>query len=279
MTYKSILVHVDHSFACRQRVALAIELTRSQNAHLVGVAPTGIVYLPYGAGSESIGHYYEEVTQALREFAQQGVDTFEQQVAEAGVQSTESRIANEDAGAAMSLHGRYADLVVLGQTNPDAMGVAVDAGFPQYVLLHVARPVLVVPYAGTFSNIGQKVMVAWNASRESARAVSDALPILKLAAQVQVVVFNPKKGSMDGHGQDPGADIALYLARHGVKVEVSQETTSIDIGNALLSRMADYGSDLLVMGGYGHSRFRETLLGGVTKTILEHMTVPVLMSH
>lgn len=279
MTYKSIVVHVDNSLACKQRVALAIELAQSQDAHLVGLAPSGVMYLPFGAGGDVTGLYYEKAATALREIAQEGIDTFEQQVAQAALKSTESRIVDDDASMALTLHGRYADLVVLGQTDPDTKGVAVDAVLPQHVLLHVARPVLVVPYVGTFRNIGQKVMVAWDAGRESARAVSDALPILQRAAQVRVVVFNSKEDSMDGHGQDPGADIALFLARHGVKVEVSREETSIDIGNALLSRMADYGTDLLVMGCYGHSKFRETVLGGVTKTILEHMTVPVLMSH
>lgn len=279
MTYKNIVVHVDNSLACKQRVALAIELTQTQNAHLVGLAPSGVMYLPFGAGGDVTGLYYEQAATALRELAQKGIDAFEQQVVKAGVNSVEGRVVDDDASMALTLHGRYADLVILGQNDPGTKGVAIDAVLPQHVVLHVARPVLVVPYVGSFSNIGQKVMVAWDAGRESARAVADALPILKRAAQVQVLVFNAKKDTMDDHGQDPGTDIALFLARHGVKVEVSQEETGIDIGNALLSRMADYGSDLLVMGAYGHSRFRETVLGGVTKTILEHMTVPVLMSH
>ena len=279
MSYKSILVHVDNTIASKQRVALAIELAQSQNAHLTGLAPTGVLYLPFGAGGDVTGLYYEQAATALRDIAQKGMDEFDKQVALAGNISYESRVVDDDSSMALTLHGHYADLVVLGQRDASTKGIAVDAVLPQHVLLHVARPVLVVPYAGTFSNIGQKVMVAWDAGRESARTVSDALPILKRAAQVQVVVFNGKQGPADAHGQEPGADIALFLARHGVKVEVSQEETSIDIGNALLSRMADYGTDLLVMGGYGHSRFRETMLGGVTKTILDNMTVPVLMSH
>ena len=280
MTYRSIVVHVDHSDACRQRVALAIELAQSQQAHLTGVATTGVIHFPYGGGGNAMGIYYEAATTELRETAQQGVDAFKRQVAQAGLPSAECRIANEEANAALTLQGHYADLVVLSQSNPDIIrGVAVDAVLPQHVLLHVARPVLLVPYAGTFSHIGQQVMVAWDSGRESARAVADALPILKLAAKVRVIVFNGKKGATDGHGPHPGQEIALYLSRHGVKVEVSEEETSIDIGSALLSRMSDYGSDMLVMGGYGHSRFRETILGGITRTILEHMTVPVLMSH
>lgn len=284
MTYKSILVHVDHSDACRQRVALAIELAQSQQAHLTGVVPTGVIYYPYGGvgyggGGSAMGIYYEAATTELREVAQQSVDSFKRQVAQAGLPSAECRIANEDAIGALTLNGHYADLVVLSQSNPDIQGIAANAVLPQHVLLHVARPVLLVPYAGTFSNIGQQVMVAWDSGRESARAVADALPILKLAAKVHVIVFNGRKDAPDGHGPHPGTEIALYLSRHGVNVEASEEETSIDIGSALLSRLSDYGSDMLVMGGYGHSRFRETILGGITRTILEHMTVPVLMSH
>ena len=284
MTYKSILVHVDHSDACRQRVALAIELAQSQQAYLTGVVPTGVIYYPYGGvgygeGGSAMGIYYEAATTELRAVAQQSVDSFKRQVAQAGLPSAECRIANVDAIAAFTLHGHYADLVVLSQSNPDIQGIAANAVLPQHVLLHVARPVLLVPYAGTFSNIGQQVMVAWDSGRESARAVADALPILKLAAKVHVIVFNGRKDAPDGHGPHPGTEMALYLSRHGVNVEASEEETSIDIGSALLSRMSDYGSDMLVMGGYGHSRFRETILGGITRTILEHMTVPVLMSH
>ena len=279
MTYKSIVVHVDHSDACRQRVALAIELAQSQQAHLTGVATTGVSNHPYGGGSNAVGMYYEAATTELREIAKLAVESFKRQVAQAGLHSAECRIATEEANAALTLKGHYADLVVLSQSNPDIRGVAAASVLPQHVLLHVARPVLLVPYAGKFSHIGQQVMVAWDSGRESSRAVADALPILKLAAKVHVIVFNGKKGSPDGHGPHPGTEIALYLSRHGVKVEVSEEETSIDIGSALLSRMSDYGSDMLVMGGYGHSRFRETILGGITRTILEHMTVPVLMSH
>lgn len=117
-------------------------------------------------------------------------------------------------------------------------------------------------------------------------AITQTLPILKQAELVQIAVFNPDDNP-GLHGDQPGADIALYLARHGVKAEASVHYTDedrvekrkLDVGNALLSLANDFGSDLLVMGAYGHSRWRETFLGGVTKTILESMTIPVLMSH
>ena len=137
---------------------------------------------------------------------------------------------------------------------------------------------MIVPHAGHFERPGKHVLIAWDGSMEATRAVSNALPALRRAKQVTVALFNvPRYGIV--HGQEPGADIAQYLARHGVKVNVCNDVTAIDIGNALLSLAADKGADLLVMGGYGHSRFREVLLGGVTQTILKTMTLPVMLSH
>ena len=122
-------------------------------------------------------------------------------------------------------------------------------------------------------------MIAWNASREAARAVKNAMPFLERAEAVDVVTFHPHTGR-DAHGELPGADIALHLARHGIQVDVQRlDCDDIDVGNALLSHAADRGSDLLVMGCYGHSRLREWVLGGATRTILQSMTVPIVMAH
>jgi nucleotide-binding universal stress UspA family protein len=165
---------------------------------------------------------------------------------------------------------------VIGQPHAaDASGVEPD--FAERLLLSGGRPLLIVPYAGEFGDVGKRALVAWNASREAARAVTDAIPLLREAQGVQIVAFDPEGAA---HGEIPGADIGLYLARHGIKVTVSQQTApDVDVGNQLLSRAAELGSDLIVMGGYGHSRLRELVLGGVTRTLLGSMTVPVLMSH
>jgi nucleotide-binding universal stress UspA family protein len=150
--------------------------------------------------------------------------------------------------------------------------------FPQYVVINSGRPVLIVPYSGKFENIGNRVLIAWDASMAATRTVTNALPLLKRAQIVEVALFNPES-QPQVHGALPGSDVAIYLARHGIKVEVLQRTTDADIGTALLALATELDSDLLVMGGYGHSRFREILLGGVTRTVLEAMTIPVLMSH
>jgi nucleotide-binding universal stress UspA family protein len=150
---------------------------------------------------------------------------------------------------------------------------------PEQVILGCGRPALVIPYIGPPATLGERVVVAWDASREAARAVNDALPLLERAKTVSVVTINPRQQPF-GHGEEPGADIGLHLARHDVKIEVERVVSrDIDVANTILSQVANEGADLLVMGAYGHSRLREYVLGGVTRTILAEMTVPVLMSH
>jgi nucleotide-binding universal stress UspA family protein len=141
------------------------------------------------------------------------------------------------------------------------------------------RPLLVVPFAGSYEAVGHNVLVGWNGSGEAARAINDALPLLKQAKKVTVLAINPRHG-IGGDGDVPAADIALHLARHGVTAEAAHTIASdISEGDALLSYAADLGVDLLVCGMYGHSPLRERAFGGVTRSLLTEMTVPVLMSH
>jgi nucleotide-binding universal stress UspA family protein len=167
--------------------------------------------------------------------------------------------------------------VVAGQPTDQDTGDL--RGLADELALSAGRPVLFVPYAGRFPSLGKRVLVAWDTGREAARAVSDALPLLQRAESVEVTAFDPERGRR-GHGQEPGADVGLYLARHGIKVQAARQSgAGFEVGAQILSRAADQGADLIVMGAYGHSRMRELVLGGVTRTILESMTVPVLMSH
>ena len=135
---------------------------------------------------------------------------------------------------------------------------------------------LLVPYAGTFANVGGRVLVAWNGSAQAARAVNDALPFLQSAERVVVVMVNPARGD-----RTEGTDIARHLARHGIAAEITDIVTDRNgnVGNVLLSRATDEAADLIVIGAYGHSRLRELVLGGVSRALLGHMTVPVLMAH
>jgi nucleotide-binding universal stress UspA family protein len=279
MDFKDLLVLVDESPSGAHRIDLAVQMASVFGAHLTGLC----VSEPSELRPSVLAQFPPEVLDMLSRVAHEDAARVKAvwdarlHAADAGV-STEWRAAEGDSGEVASVHARYADLTVLGQVDPDNPIGASD--LPEQVILGSGRPVIVVPYAGKFKRIGQRVMVAWNASREATRAVNDAMPILERAASVRVVSVNPGDGPPWGHGAVPGADISLHLARHGVRVEA--ETINADdvrVDDALLSRAFDVGADLIVMGGYGHSRLGEFVLGGATRHILRQITIPVLMSH
>lgn len=279
MAYKNLLVHLDDSEACAGRLAVAVALAEAQDAHLTGLAVATETSLPTYVG----GQLPPEVLDMQRQHALKRAKTagahYTDAMKKAGRPEDLRLVSTLDIDVAtiIALHARYADLVVLGQPDAGREGPP-GRHTVEEVVLTCGRPAIVVPYIGAKA-VGRRVMIAWDAGREAARAVNDSLPLLKQADEVVVLSVNPKPG-IDGHGEQPGADIALHLARHGIKVEAQQtRSDEISIGETILSRLADAGSDLLVMGAYGHSRFRELVLGGVTRTLLEEMTVPVLMSH
>ncbi|MGH6900708.1 MAG: universal stress protein [Geminicoccaceae bacterium] len=279
MALKNLLVHVDDNKACAARVRAAIDLAIAHEAHLAGVyvisdpSPATFVggYLP----PETL----DMLQRQLRERADAALARFTE-VAKRNQISFETRtdgVLSTAMAEALATHARYADVVILGQADP--ADAEAPRSLPEEVTLASGRPSLVIPYIGPAATLGQRVTVAWDASREAARVVNDALPLLERAQAVGVVTVNPSETPF-GHGEQPGADIALHLARHGIKVDVQRiESRDVDVANIILSHIADQSSDLLVMGAYGHSRLRELVLGGVTRTILRDMTVPVLMAH
>jgi nucleotide-binding universal stress UspA family protein len=275
--YKSILVHYDAGRNAADRLENAIGLADGFDAHIACLYALDAEAEP-SAGYEATQLLREARVRARAEMRDAARASYDACLHRTGFERAEWRESTLDALEVVPLHARYADLVVIGQYNPDAPG-GVERGFARGLPLAAGRPVLVVPYAHERRPIARRVMIAWNASREAARAVTDALPLLERASQVQVVAFDAER-SRGGHGEEPGADIALYLARHGVKVAISRyDAPDIDVGNQLLSRAFDFSADLIVMGAWGHSRLREFVLGGVTRTLLESMTVPVLMAH
>lgn len=278
MSYKTILVHVDESSHAGERSKIAAAIAMTQKAHLIGTAVTGASrYLVQARMLAELDPNLRTHLDFLRQRARRGLEDFEAAVLKLGWSSFEKRLVDDEAGGGICLQARYADLVVIGQHDPNEISPVTMPDFPQYVVLNSGRPVLLVPYAGRFDNIGRRVLIAWNASMEATRAVASAMPLLKRAQMVEVIVFNPRTHAQ-AYGPQPGADMALFLARHDIKAEVLQRDAD-QVGEALLSLAGDLGSDLIIMGGYGHNRFREILLGGVTRTMLASMTVPVLMSH
>ena len=280
MSYKTILVQVDDSSALATRVEIACRIARQQNAYLIGAATTGVSQSVYhSVAVDMSAEYIAAYVDSLQERAAAALESFVATTVKLGVHSVEKRLVNDETSGGISWQARYCDLVVLGQPDPAALNPFVPHDFPQTVALHSGCPVLVVPYAGQFPDFGKKVLVAWDGGREAKQAVRDAIPLLQQATTVEIAVFNPSERP-DTHGAQPGADIALYLARHGIKIVVREVIMRhADIGTALLSHVTDIEAGLLVMGCYGHSRFHEILLGGVSRTILSSMTVPVLMSH
>ena len=275
MSYKTILVHVDVGAKAADRVEIAARLAETYDAHLVGVHALTQIRLQGAVYAQAASIIDEAMKRAAADSAKRSEAAFNEGVKRVGWSKVEWRASARDASLVLPLHARYADMIVLGQAGREDTGVAAD--LPDQIALTAGRPMLVVPYAGKIGTIGQRVLVTWNASRESTRAVTDALPLLQKAKHVHVVSFNPDEGD---HGDQPGADIGLWLARHGVKVDVSRQTVPThDIGAQILSRAADLGVDMIVSGAYGHSRVRELMLGGVTKLLLDSMTVPSLMSH
>lgn len=285
MTFKDILVHVDAGPRTKTRLAAAVGLARQHDAHLTAV---GIIEMPnaeyfYGSVMPLAGLAPAQVVDRIKERAviEMGpVETsFRELLQREGLQG-EWRLIEGDPPTILAVNARYADLTIVGQTDPElpARGASHDAIITT-TLMSSGRPVLAIPFAGEFPQIGERILVAWNAGREATRAVNDALPLLKKAKAVTILAINPRQGAT-GHGERVSADIALHLARHGVRAEAAHTVAEgIADGETLLSFASDVGADLIVAGGYGHSRARELVFGGVTRTLLAEMTVPVFLSH
>jgi nucleotide-binding universal stress UspA family protein len=246
MAVKDILVHLDVTSRSKARLGVAAALAVRHGAHLTGLftldLPSADMFS--GAAMPLIGSSPQAVVDSMRADAIAASEPVEAEFRERlrldGIEG-EWRLAEGHQAATVALHGRYADLTVVGQPNAyEPTDTALEA-IPVTAMLTSGRPILVVPFTGDYPTVGQRILVAWNASREAARAVNDALPLLVGAQAVTV--------------------------------------NDIPDGEALLSYAADVSADLIVAGGYGHSRVRELAFGGVTRTLLAEMTVPVFFSH
>jgi nucleotide-binding universal stress UspA family protein len=279
MSYKSILVHVDQTAPAAERIRLAAAIAEDNQAHLIGTAMTGVSHLVFEEGAFNQNDpAFDHHLRNLRAYANKSLDDFSTLIKETRVSSVERRLMDDDAVTGMTQQARYADLVVVGQFDPACGVPGVMADFPESVVMNSVRPVLIMPHTRRFSAVPKKIVVAWDASMTATRAIMNALPLLKRSSRTDIVIFNPTVHP-ETHGEQPGADIALYLSRHSIKVNVICRDTRVNEGEALLSYCADETMDLIVMGGYGHTRFREMVLGGATREILLSMTVPVLMTH
>jgi nucleotide-binding universal stress UspA family protein len=277
---KTILMHVDGSAAQESRLQAAALLADAFEAHLVGSADTGIAWPDYALIAGAVAATTAGTDfQNLRAAARAHLDAFDAAARRLGVASIETRMIEDDARHALLLQSRYADLVVLSRdAQADPALPARARALPEYVALHGARPVLVVPPAYGGQALPGTAVVGWDGSMQAIAAITAALPLLARADSVRLALVNPD-ALRELHGEQPGADMALYLARHGVPVDVVVLRTRATVGAALMGLARDCGAGLMVTGAYGHSRYREWMLGGVTRELLERSRVPLLLAH
>ena len=271
---KNILIHLDKSKQSVSRLQSAIALARRHSAHLTAMYVVTRPQIPSYIEAQIGGDFMAVQVRVARGEGQAVLDDFEKRAAGEGLEF-ESRLVEGALDECLIEQGRYFDLIVVGQYDPDDSGLYAVENMPDRLIMAVGRPVLVIPYAGSFPVVGDNVIVSWDGSRQATRAVNDAMVILEGAQKVDVLSINPPS-----NGEINGADIALHLARHNVSATLKKITTAdIDAADMLLSRASDGSADLIVMGAYGHARWRELALGGFTRHMLAHMTVPVLMSN
>ncbi len=276
--FKTILVHIDGGPGQDSRLRAAALLADAQGAHLVGTAVTGISLASYAVLNGSMAMpLSDQAFEALRDNVKVGLDAYLEQVRRLGIVGAEARLFEGSTRDGLLLQARYADLIVVSQEGGHER-LSAERGLPQYLALHGTRPVLVVPANDHGKSIPGNILVGWDGSMPAQRAIGAALPLLAQAATVRLVVINPDRQS-ELHGDEPGADMALYLARHGVTVEVVVEHTRAPEGEALMDLARDTHADLMVAGAFGHSRYREWILGGVTRELLEHAPAPLLIAH
>ena len=279
MTYGHIVVHVDDSQRCAERLGVAAKLACAFHAELVGMyivpsrelSPSVAALLP----ADVVARRLEETGAA-----QAKAETLFRQVAGAAeVAAIEWRAP---AGAPIDqavANARCTDLVVLGQRDRADDDFAFVEELTQSVVLFAGRPALIVPYAMASTSFAERILVAWDGGREASRALGDALPLLESARQVTVMSIHASSGARVAD-HVATARLAAYLRSHGIEPQLDHSTVDdTGTGEWLLSRAADLSIDLIVMGAYAHTRLRELVLGGVTRTMLGAMTVPVLMAH
>jgi len=277
MSYKTILVQADWADAPPSCTAVAAQIALVEDAHLVGVAMSGVEQVIYhcNAAAPGVVELPADLT-ALTARADQALAAFIRNAERHGVNSYETRRIDGAPDLELIMHARYADLLVLRQHDPEHPNSGLPADFAESVVIGSGRPALVLPYVDTGKTLGSTVLVAWKETAEAARAVSAALPLLQQASSVHVATW----GVQDAPQVASGLDIASFLRAHGVHARFHHEREAgSDVGDLIQSLAADVSADLLVMGCYGHARARELVLGGASRTLLRSMALPVLMAH
>jgi len=265
MVLKNMLVLMDTLPQAADRLSLALDLAIEHGASVTGLNVVATHLLPAKRSQD------REVSDELKQI-------FLSKTRELGVAGSWLNAEAKTYGGVVETvnhFATFADLVVVGQTEYGSKERRSEDHLPERVVLGSGKPVLIVPYAGQFSGVGKRALVAWKTNRESARALTDVLPLLQKAGSVRVFEVNPNERDIEDMER-----LRAYLASHKVEAEVETSAiTALKVGDVLLNRVSDEGSDLLVMGAYADLHFGTYALGDVARHVLRHMTVPVLMSH
>jgi nucleotide-binding universal stress UspA family protein len=280
MALKNIGVFVDATPEGQKRVDYAATLAHQCGAHLAGIHVVSAARPEHRSDYYVIGEKAIRASLAWEKAADEAVTInvrrrFEAISAKRDLSAEFRVIRRGGPDEDLILGSLHSDLVVIGQRELHELPGYLS---PERLLLASGAPILVVPSGWKSGPIGKKILVGWNASREARRAVADALPFLVAAASVTLLVVDSDKRA-GRHGEEPGADIALYIARHGAHIEVEQVSSrGSPVADIILSYAADHGMDLIVIGAYSHARSVEVVFGGVTRTLLKQSPIPVLMS-
>ena len=276
--YRRISVHLDHGFDCKRRIEAALALAKRHKAELVGIyanaAPPQYYYGESVLMSRSLG-----IIKELQAQSRESVETaFLEAAAEADVPAF-MRAGTSSPSETVALLGRTTDLIVVSQENREDVEAAHEIEFVEQTLLTAGRPVLAIPSSGEFPVIGDRVLCCWDGSREAARALADAAPILRLASHMTVLTMN--EGAAGPKHEAPFEDLVSYCVAQGMPApdHVRRDIKGVGVGSTILNAAADHSADLIVMGAYGHSKLRQWALGGATASLLKSMTVPVMFSH
>ena len=277
MAIKNILIHIDSSPSCEHRLSTAIQLATQHKAHLLGIyvipdfpEPT---YYEAQISVDIIAEIDKEALETAKFTQRKYVDI----ASKAGFSLTID-IAKGNLISVLDDYARFNDLLVLGQNNPDESQVMSEA-LADNLVLEAGTPCLVVPHTSSRQFAAKRILVAWNASREAARTLKDAMPILRVADYVEVLQINPPEDEADKDNIH-GKSVSSFLIQHGIKPHIEVKTNNkTKPGDAIIARAAEIDADIIVMGAYGHSRLREIILGGVTRKLLRQMTIPVFISH
>jgi nucleotide-binding universal stress UspA family protein len=255
----------------------AVSVAAAFDAHLAGIAFLYDPIVPVSGAGYIPAEVIETQERDNEAATKAALERFTAASARAGVTAEPLTLSASFAGVGEQF-GRIArrfDLSIVGQAELETSGV--EEIIAESALFESGRPVIIVPYIQKGPLKLDRVMVCWDGSRTATRAIADAMPLLHRCGRVEVVIVANERGKKD---EIEGADMGAHLARHGLNVEVNRTALGdIDVADVILSHAADAGSDFIVMGGYGHSRLREFVLGGVTRSIMRSMTAPVLMSH